>query len=82
MVDFTAITDEELERARHDPAYRRKMLSDHLEVLLVTLNKMRASNGSLDTASAGQIREGVDLAVKLADLLQTAKAKPEPHQAA
>lgn len=82
MVDFTAITDEELERARHDPAYRRKMLSDHLEVLLVTLNKMRASNGSLDTASAGQIREGVDLAVKLADLLQTAKAKSEPHQAA
>lgn len=43
---------------------------------------MRAANGSLEPASAGQIRKGFGLAVKLADLLQRAKAKPEPHQAA
>jgi len=73
MVEFTAVTEEDLERARQDPAFRRKMLSDNLEVLLLTLNKMRASSNALDTTEARQVRDGVDLAGKLADLLQTAK---------
>jgi hypothetical protein len=81
MVDFAEVTDEQLERARQDPAFRRKLLSDNLEVLLATLNKMRSA-GTLDSASARQIRDGVDLAVKLADLLQTAKAENGPSKAA
>lgn len=80
MVDFAEVTDEQLERARHDPAFRRKLISDNLEVLLVTLNKMRSAGK--DTASAHQLRDGVDLAVKLAGLLQTAKADNGPPQAA
>ncbi len=82
MVDFTAVTEEDLERARQDPAYRRKLLSDNLEVLLLTLNKMRRANSTLDKSAARQIRDGVDLAVKLADLLQTAKREDEPPKAA
>ena len=82
MVDFTAVSDEELERARQDPAFRRKLLSDNLEVLLATLNKMRSSSKALDNASASQIRDGVDLAVKLADLLQSEKGASEPPKAA
>jgi hypothetical protein len=82
MVDFTAVTEEDLERARQDPAYRRKLLSDNLEVLLLTLNKMRRANSTLDKAASRQIRDGVDLAVKLADLLQTAKREDEPPKAA
>lgn len=81
MVDFTEITDEQLERARQDPAFRRKLLSDNLEVLLVTLNKMRSA-GTMDPASTRQIRDGVDLAVKLADLLQQAKPENGPPRAA
>ena len=82
MVDFTAVSDEELERARQDPAFRRKLLSDNLEVLLATLNKMRSSSKALDNASASQIRDGVDLAVKLADLLQAEKGENGPPKAA
>jgi hypothetical protein len=82
MAGFTAVTEENLERARRDPAFRRKLLSDSLEVLLTRLNKMRSSSRSLDKTSARQIRDGVDLAVKLADLLQTAKRHNEPSKAA
>jgi hypothetical protein len=82
MAGFTAVTEEDLERARRDPAFRRKLLSDSLEALLARLNKMRSSSRSLDKTSARQIRDGVDLAVKLADLLQTAKRQNEPSKAA
>jgi hypothetical protein len=82
MVDFAAVTDEDLERARQDPAFRQKLLSNHLEVLLLTLNKMRSANNAWDKTSARQIRDGVDLAVKLADMLQAAKRKNEPPKAA
>jgi hypothetical protein len=81
MAAFTAVTEKDLQRARQDPAFRRKLLSDSLEVLLATLNKLRASS-RLDKASARQIRDGVDLAVKLADLLQSAQRQNEPPKAA
>ena len=73
MADFSVVTDEDLARARQDSAYRCKLISDNLEILLAKLNRMRASSRVLDKASARQIRDGVDLAVKLADLLQAAK---------
>jgi hypothetical protein len=73
MADFTVVTDEMLERSRHDPAFRRKLLSDNLEFLLKRLNKMRASSPALDKNSARQIRDGVDLAVRLAEMLQQAQ---------
>lgn len=82
MADFTTVTDEVLERARQDSAFRRKLLSDNLEVLLARLNKMRSSGPSRDKTAAQQIRDGVDLAVKLADLLQEETPESGPPRAA
>jgi hypothetical protein len=81
MASFTTVTDEVLERARRDPAYRRKLLSDNLEVLLATLNKMRTAKQLQDKDAARQIRDGVDLAVRLADILQSAD-EGDPSKAA
>ena len=63
------VSEDDLARASHDPAFRQQMLADHLERLLDALNKMRRANNDSPQA-ARQIREGVDLAVKLADRLQ------------
>lgn len=83
MVDFTTVTDEDLARARQDPAFRRKLLADNLEVLLTTLNKARNLSAKPDQECARHIRDGVDMAVKLANLLQAAKPPEDgPPQAA
>jgi hypothetical protein len=68
MSDVALVTDDDLARARLDPAFRHQLVADNLELLLGALNKMRARQ-SADGKNA-QIREGVDLAVKLAELLQ------------
>ena len=63
------MSEADLARARQDPAFRQQLLAENLELLLAALNKMR--RGSSDTRKPRrQIREGVDLAVKLADRLQ------------
>ncbi|MDO9413755.1 MAG: hypothetical protein Q7T81_14390 [Pseudolabrys sp.] len=61
-------TEDDIARARTDPAFRQQLLAHSLERLLAALNTMR-KNGDADPDSARQIREGVDLAVKLADRL-------------
>jgi len=73
------VSDDDLARARSDPAFRQQLLADNLEVLLAALNKMRRSTSPTPEAAA-QIREGVDLAVKLADRLQAAHT-PDPKAA-
>jgi len=63
------VTADDIVRARTDPEFRQKLMAENLERLLEALNEMRkASNIKPDAAR--QIREGVDLAVKLADRLQ------------
>jgi hypothetical protein len=77
---FAPVTDAELAQARSDPAFRQTLLSQNLDVLLARLKSLR-SNGPSQRAEKGsdkganQIREGVELAVKLAELIQ-APAKP------
>src|SRR5262249_49798643 len=68
MRDVALVTDDDLARARLDPAFRHQLVADNLELLLASLNKMRARPNT--DGNAGHIREGVDLAVKLAELLQ------------
>ena len=63
------VTEEELERARTDPEFRQEFMAGKLEMLLEALNKMRRAS-DVEPQAARQIREGVDLAVKLADRLQ------------
>lgn len=74
------VNDEDLARARSDPAFRQQMLASNLDRLLSALNTMRRSKAASPDA-ARQMREGVDLAVKLADRLQKYGAKPGPRAA-
>lgn len=63
------VTDDDMARARSDPAFRQQLMAQNLERLLEMLNTMRKNNDK-DPVSQRQIREGVDLAVKLAAKLQ------------
>jgi hypothetical protein len=74
------VSDGDLARARHDPAFRQQMLAENLERLLKALNIMRNAQSPTPEA-ARQIREGVDLAVKLADRLQQNAGYPGPRAA-
>jgi hypothetical protein len=65
------ITEEELARARTDPALRQQFLAQNLDRLLEAIKKMRrGSDQSADTAR--QLREGANRAVKLADAFKVA----------
>ena len=55
-------------------------MAQNLERLLEALNDMRQSS-NIKPEAALQIREGVDLAVKLADRLQGKTGKSGPHAA-
>ena len=77
------VTDEDLARARRDPVFRQRFYADHLDRLLERLNEMRKA-GADQPERARMIKEGVDLAVKLADRLNTKAntAKPSSGRAA
>jgi len=62
------VSEEDLARARKDPAFRQRLLAESLDRLLDALNRMRRS-GNNSPEAAQLIREGVDLAVALADRL-------------
>jgi len=68
------ITEEDLTRARNDPAFRQQFLAQNLDRLLEALKIMRAGDQNEETAR--QLREGADLAVKLADRLQSVGSGP------
>jgi hypothetical protein len=81
MRDTALVSDADLTRAREDAPFRQQLIADYLELLLGQLNKLRALGA--DSARADQIGEGVDLAVKLADLLQRlANDRPRDTHAA
>lgn len=66
MIDL--VTEADLARARSDPQFRQQLLAQNLDRLLEALNKARRASNP-DSRTARQIKEGVDLAVKLADRL-------------
>jgi hypothetical protein len=68
MSRVALVSDSDLARARSDPAFRHQLVADSLELLLGELNKLR--NREANAKNARQIREGVDLAVQLAEMLQ------------
>jgi hypothetical protein len=70
MTGFAPVTDAELARARSDSAFRQRLLEQSLEALLAGLHKLRSAKPAGGSASAGQIREAVELAVRLAELIQ------------
>jgi hypothetical protein len=74
MSTFPGITDDDLTRARSDPAFRQKLLTESLETLLAKIQKLRKSAQS--APSDAQLREGVELAVRLAELIQKVDGQP------
>jgi len=64
------VTEDELARARIDPAFRQQFLARNLDRLLKALKKTRRA-GEQNADADSQLREGADLAVKLADRLQS-----------
>jgi len=67
------VTDEDLARARLDPAFRYELVVGNLRMLLDEINKMRAVRS--DALDCKEIREGVRLAVQLSELLQRINGK-------
>ncbi len=74
------VSEDDLARARSDPAFRQQLLADNLDRLLTALETMRRAK-SANPETARQMREGVDLAVKLADRLQQYGFDPGPRAA-
>jgi hypothetical protein len=68
MGKVVLVTDEDLARARLDPAFRHRMVAENLEMLLNEIKRIRA--GRADAGESRELREGVKLAVQLAELLQ------------
>jgi hypothetical protein len=73
MNPFAPVTDDELARARTDPAFRRALLNRNMEALLAGLKQLRKTPAG---ASGPQVREGVELAVRLAELIQSPSKAP------
>ncbi len=68
MDESSLVTESDLARARHDQDFRQRLLTESLELLLGELNKLQRA--APNDARAHQVREGVELAVKLADLVR------------
>ena len=69
-MDHHGVTDEDLALARRDPAFRQQLIANNLDHLLGALARLRSSEHANEPVSSRQLREGAQLAVKLADLLQ------------
>jgi hypothetical protein len=65
MATAMTVTDADLARARHDPEFRRQLVKTSLDLLLREMNKLRSA-----APARTQLKEGADLAVRLAALLQ------------
>jgi hypothetical protein len=80
MTAFAPVTDADLARARRDPGFRQKLLTEHLDSLVTALNALRNGAKAADPLQAEHIREGVDLAVKLSSLLHELVQTPPGQQ--
>jgi hypothetical protein len=70
MTAFAPVTDAELAQARSDPAFRQKLLEQSLEALLAGVQKLHHAAPSQGAGNATQMREAVQLAVRLAEMIQ------------
>jgi hypothetical protein len=70
MPELDQVTDAALARARRDPAFKQQLLTTSLERLLAELYKRQDKRGASDPALARQLREGAQLAARLADIIR------------
>ena len=78
MSKFVPVTDELLERARRDGELRRRLVSEHLDQLMIAMGraKERTKNRSKpDDLTARHMQEGARFAVKLSEILHGIRAK-------
>jgi hypothetical protein len=76
---FVAVTKEELVRARRDIEFKHQLLIANLDRLLTELYRLQRTNSDADPLCARQMREGVQLAVKLAERIrEIAKVRKSP----
>jgi cytidylate kinase len=66
----TIASENDLEHARADPAFRHQLMAEKLDMLLSELNRLRTKAGNKPETDR-HIREGANLAVKLAERLQS-----------
>ncbi len=76
MAAFAPVTDADLARARNDAAFRQKLLEQSLETLLTRVQKLRNAVPPAQNAGTSQMREAIELAVRLAEMIQ-GPAKPK-----
>ena len=77
MSTFSPVTDADLSRARTDPVFRQRLLEQNLEALLAGMKKLRSAAPTRGNG-ARQLREGVELAVRLAELIQHTDRRGRP----
>jgi len=65
----TIASEDDLKHARADPAFRHQLMAENLDMLLSELNRLRTKAGNKPETDR-HIREGANLAVKLAERLQ------------
>ncbi|MGH6672533.1 MAG: hypothetical protein ACRECV_11260 [Xanthobacteraceae bacterium] len=70
MTAFAPITETQLAQARNDPAFRQKLLEQSLDALLAGVQKLRNASPASGTAGAKQMREAIELAIRLAEIIQ------------
>jgi hypothetical protein len=75
MSTYSPVTDADLTQARTDPVFRQKLLEQNLEALLAGIKKLRRAAPSAAGGGAKQLREGVELAVRLAEIIQNADGR-------
>ena len=76
MAAFALVTDADLARARTDAAFRQELLQQNLEALLARVQKLRNTAPPAQSSGARQMREAIELAVRLAEIIQGA-TKPK-----
>ncbi|HXW25441.1 MAG TPA: hypothetical protein VEK73_11905 [Xanthobacteraceae bacterium] len=64
------VSDAALARARRDPAFRQQLLATSLDRLLAALYKRQHEREDSDPALARQLREGAQLATRLANIIR------------
>jgi hypothetical protein len=67
MSKVRLVTDDDLARARRDPAFRYRLAVANLRMLLDEISRLRAKTGDVHCK---EIRDGVRLAVQLSELVQ------------
>jgi hypothetical protein len=78
MILFSPVTDADLTRARTDAAFRQRLLEQNLEALLAGMKRLRGGTAVPSGGGAKQLREGVELAVRLAELIQHGDQRSPP----